>query len=385
MFKELNLDFGFFHTIRMMKNNNSPKPQQQINNNEIIRSKSIYLNKGEGYFVCTGVPGTGFYSRELDIKYLPVPLNMPKKNIKTVSVAEKKPVQNNPYPKIKTSDDDNQGCVFLFGLLISLTLGATLHVGFLVIGIIISVITAYFKRDAKKIEPVNNIVYRVKRTYLPVPVDNIDEYYTSTARNVLQTIDDGIEKLILQNYVNCIEKKSKSEIDVWTKLPSRIKESYKNLCEAFEDMFESSIICEDFPLEGEDPEVVEQLAMSKLSLYVGIFDFISSPVDTPVIDFGNFQFYLYPEYVIKAFDNFTFQAIDYNRISIKVDYINYKCSQRYVDSSVQQATKDGKFVNRFGRITLTVDSDKYILVISNDLAVKYFDSRWQKFINSFKL
>jgi len=305
----------------------------KCNNNGVSNSEMDFLKgqelaylKRKREFVCTGAPGTGFFKRlnfRLDRNY-PVPLKYAGKYL--MIKKESCVVPDQDFQPTKKEELKEPGVlayivwiiVFFVAARIHLLLGILGFVAFLLWNVLIGKMKR--KSEERLVGGYRNVV----EFKTPEP-DNVDEYYMDTAELVAQSLDDGLQKTILSNFVRRLRNPDAGDAFVADNLVTdpEMRGSFWSICNAFDQLMKDTDVfrldyCSDF--DAYEPEV----SVSAASLYVGAFNYIESSFDIPVFDFGDFQIYLYPSFVIKAYDAFTFEVVEYGDFSIKRKTVKYR-------------------------------------------------------------
>lgn len=332
----------------------------------------------DSQFICSGFPGTGFYLRKVDCQkgLTPVPLCF-SDNIKKVTstIREFVEVGHSKFGvgKPSTYKPNNFPRTFL------LFIGLAFFLNIYIIGInpllglisapvsikILMDIYSKHKDDSK---------YPVSQTSvhwdLSVPAyNNIEDYYINTASKTIENIEDGIRKEILQNYISCIQNRNaQSSFNADKGLTVAQVTLFKKFCQQFEFVMESDIIysLDYFQSVSANENLPDMVSFSKVSLYVGVFDFISSKFDIPVIDFDSFQLYFYPKFILMVYDPFTFDVIDYSQLKVsrgeaKIDKFDFKNQ-----NSDHPITNGKKYsIERYPFISFVIDGKSYSIIIND--------------------
>jgi len=416
--------------------NNNMEPQA-------LRQKSLNFCP-EGYYICTGVPGTGFYVRDnfKEDFTSPVPVDYAGKYLEIKKLFRNeisyKDVQEPVYlveekEPVNDKDEDSvriPGCLPGIGVFIVLTFFGHPIIGFIAgifAGWLFLVLNAdddYDKdrfsnhespetesqetdsseTDSSETETPNTdspetvtrkyvgtktvskkVVTKVPYTeykFLTPKVENISDYYISTAETVAASLDDGIPKRILQNYANVLRNPEAGNGFVADSMvDEKTLEKFRDVCRVFEDLILCSLVLKEDFCSDYSADTPADIYTSPASLYVGVFDYIGSQFDVPVFDFGNFRLYLYPSFVIKAYDAFTFDVFGYNDFSLSVSKVWHKYTGKGQNLLVRKKNS-GKNWNycRFARIMMEFGGSRYSVLVSYTDTVKIFSKKFEVFL-----
>ncbi len=290
-------------------------------------------SKPMGTFVSTGVPGMGFYIRFKDTPQQATPLLYSSKyqTTKTVMVTREKPSVAKKYASDK---EGGEGCLALLVAIVAIIyfIGSNASSFFLnhiwatilVVLVVICVCIYFFFKDKEEKVP------ETRYQYDPVPDADIPEVMRDKALAIAETSDNKTTRQILECFADSVSPNPKGMLfKADADMNSAQKREYRNFCVTFENLLLCNYIRqEDFSQASEtDDSVLEFSALSDASLYVGAFLNIQTNIATPVVDFGDFQLYIYPHFVIKAYDAYTFQVVDIRDLSISHKAVNYSNKQ----------------------------------------------------------
>jgi len=393
--------------------NNEPQALRQ-------KSQNFYP---DGYYICTGVPGNGFYVRDNfkdDYSY-PVPVDYAGKYFRKerlfrndVSYKEVKASETNSRTTTEQPTENKNKimrCVIFIIIAVLISLVFPSLSGFLCPVIVFSLLTLLPQKDRGNDKVYVNNPYRVydkdvfersrflkpepdqkltqkivikvpytKYTFMTPKVENIAEYYISTAETVAASLDDGIPKRIMQNYANVLRNPEAGNGFVADSLvDDETLDRFRDVCRSFEDLMLCSLVLREDFCSDYSSDTPDEIATSPASLFVGVFDYIGSQFDVPVFDFGGFKVYLYPSFVIRAYDAFTFEVFDYKDFGISVSEVWHKYTGAASRLLVHREGT-GKYCNhcRFARITMKFGGGRYSVLVSNEERAEAFVSNLQK-------
>lgn len=116
------------------------------------------------------------------------------------------------------------------------------------------------------------------------------------------------------------------QIDVDAPLTDEEKEAYGKVCDAFEQAMHSAYTWFVAPSNYGSPAKPHAQTTGKrrrASAYVGVFDYLKSDFDVPVLDTGDTQYYIYPKFVIKASSVCEFEVYPLTPSAITVSIVKY--------------------------------------------------------------
>ena len=332
-----------------------------------IRGASVNFGK-KGTYVNTGIPGTGFYNRQKISGDRGRPYASVKRNIYTSPSGGGQLL--------------GYGCagilalLFLFMGLIWLiderqTITGIIFLSF-ALYVVVGAILINTSISAKPKAPSINWVDQAKRM-LPRT--------SGTARSILQNfiqcyeltqqIDEesaivqGLEKKLskkpneqlerlLKDYRGVLTKRIRqleaTQINVDSQLSEEEKAAYSRLCERFEALLSTDKIW----LITDEMLKTQRKAFSNISIkrceasiYVGVFNFLKSAFDIPVLDSGDARYYIYPKFIIKATDVCHFYVYPHDLGGLTTATVNYQESEaRPVDAEFLKYT--WQYVNKNG-------------------------------------
>ena len=332
-----------------------------------VRGASVNFGK-KGTYVNTGIPGTGFYNRQKISGDRGRPYASVKRNIHTSPSGGGQLL--------------GYGCagilalLFLFMGLIWLiderqTLTGIIFLSF-ALYVVVGSILINTSISAKPKAPSINWVDQAKRMLSRT---------SGTARSILQNfiqcyelaqqIDEesaivqGLEKKLSKKPNEQLERLLKdcrgvltkrmrqleaTQINVDSQLSEEEKAAYSRLCERFEALLSTEKIW----LITDEVLTTQRKAFSNISIkrceasiYVGVFNFLKSAFDIPVLDSGDARYYIYPKFIIKATDVCHFYVYPHDLGRLTTATVNYQESEaRPVDAEFLKYT--WQYVNKNG-------------------------------------
>lgn len=332
-----------------------------------VRGASVNFGK-KGTYVNTGIPGTGFYNRQKISGDRGRPHVSVKRNIHTSPSGGGQLL--------------GYGCagilalLFLFMGLIWLIEEKQIFTGIIFLSfalyVVVGAILINTSISAKPKAPSINWVDQAKRM-LPRT--------SGTARSILQNfiqcyelaqqIDEesaivqGLEKKLSKKPNEQLERLLKdcrgvltkrmrqleaTQINVDSQLSEEEKAAYSRLCERFETLLSTDKIW----LITDEVLTTQRKAFSNISIkrceasiYVGVFNFLKSAFDIPVLDSGDARYYIYPKFIIKATDVCHFYVYPHDLGRLTTATVNYQESEaRPVDAEFLKYT--WQYVNKNG-------------------------------------
>ena len=332
-----------------------------------VRGASVNFGK-KGTYVNTGIPGTGFYNRQKISGGRGRPHASVKRNIHTSPSGGGQLL--------------GYGCagilalLFLFMGLIWLIEEKQIFTGIIFLSfalyVVVGAILINTSISAKPKAPSINWVDQAKRM-LPRT--------SGTARSILQNfiqcyelaqqIDEesaivqGLEKKLSKKPNEQLERLLKdcrgvltkrmrqleaTQINVDSQLSEEEKAAYSQLCERFEALLSTDKIW----LITDEMLTTQRKAFSNISIkrceasiYVGVFNFLKSAFDIPVLDSGDTRYYIYPKFIIKATDVCHFYVYPNDLGGLTTATVNYQESEaRPVDAEFLKYT--WQYVNKNG-------------------------------------
>lgn len=332
-----------------------------------VRGASVNFGK-KGTYVNTGIPGTGFYNRQKISGGRGRPHASVKRNIHTSPSGGGQLL--------------GYGCagilalLFLFMGLIWLIEEKQIFTGIIFLSfalyVVVGAILINTSISAKPKAPSINWVDQAKRM-LPRT--------SGTARSILQNfiqcyelaqqIDEesaivqGLEKKLskkpneqlerlLEDCRGVLTKRMRqleaTQINVDSQLSEEEKAAYSQLCERFEALLSTDKIW----LITDEVLTTQRKAFSNISIkrceasiYVGVFNFLKSAFDIPVLDSGDARYYIYPKFIIKATDVCHFYVYPHDLGGLTTATVNYQESEaRPVDAEFLKYT--WQYVNKNG-------------------------------------
>lgn len=276
-----------------------------------VRGSSLTRN---GQYVNTGIPGTGFYERTklVHTHQAHAPLSNGSADPKTAHA-------NTLVVAIAMAIG-----VFCISLAFSFLEGCIVWAVFVVLLIFVAVISGMAGDKSKEVDP-SLWIYKAKATLPKLQGETKEvlknfigcyelarqiEYETKVV-NALEDKMRGasnakLEQLLWEHQSKLEElnrQLADVQMDVDAPLTDKEKEAYGKLCDAFEQVMHSAYAWFVAPSNYGSPTEPHAQTIGKrrqASAYVGVFDYLKSDFDVPVLDTGDTQYYIYPKFVIKA-------------------------------------------------------------------------------------
>lgn len=276
-----------------------------------VRGSSLTRN---GQYVNTGIPGTGFYERTklVHTHQAHAPLSNASADPQTAHA-------NTLVVAIAMAIG-----VFCISLAFSFLEGCIVWAVFVVLLIFVAVISGMAGDKSKEVDP-SLWIYKAKAT-LPKLQGETQEVlknfigcyelarqieYETKVVNALEDKMRGasnakLEQLLWEHQSKLEElnrQLADVQMDVDAPLTDEEKEAYGKLCDAFEQVMHSAYAWFIAPSNYGSPTEPHAQTIGKrrqASAYVGVFDYLKSDFDVPVLDTGDTQYYIYPKFVIKA-------------------------------------------------------------------------------------
>lgn len=276
-----------------------------------VRGSSLTRN---GQYVNTGIPGTGFYERTklVHTHQAHAPLSNGSADPQTAHA-------NTLVVAIAMAIG-----VFCISLAFSFLEGCIVWAVFVVLLIFVAVISGMAGDKSKEVDP-SLWIYKAKAT-LPKLQGETQEVlknfigcyelarqieYETKVVNALEDKMRGasnakLEQLLWEHQSKLEElnrQLADVQMDVDAPLTDEEKEAYGKLCDAFEQVMHSAYAWFVAPSNYGSPTEPHAQTIGKrrqASAYVGVFDYLKSDFDVPVLDTGDTQYYIYPKFVIKA-------------------------------------------------------------------------------------
>lgn len=299
-----------------------------------VRGSSLTRN---GQYVNTGIPGTGFYERTklVHTHQAHAPLSNSSADPKTAHA-------NTLVVAIAMAIG-----VFCISLAFSFLEGCIVWAVFVVLLIFVAVISGMAGDKSKEVDP-SLWIYKAKAT-LPklqgetkeVLKNFIDCYelarqieYETKVVNALEDKMRGasntkLEQLLWEHQSKLEElnrQLADVQIDVDAPLTDEEKEAYGKVCDAFEQVMHSAYTWFVAPSNYGSPTEPHAQTTGKrrqASAYVGVFDYLKSDFDVPVLDTGDTQYYIYPKFVIKASNVCEFEVYPLTPSAITASIVKY--------------------------------------------------------------
>lgn len=276
-----------------------------------VRGSSLTRN---GQYVNTGIPGTGFYERTklVHTHQAHAPLSNSSADPQTAHA-------NTLVVAIAMAIG-----VFCISLAFSFLEGCIVWAVFVVLLIFVAVISGMAGDKSKEVDP-SLWICKAKATLPKLQGETKEvlknfigcyelarqiEYETKVV-NALEDKMRGasnakLEQLLWEHQSKLEElnrQLADVQMDVDAPLTDEEKEAYGKLCDAFEQVMHSAYAWFVAPSNYGSPTEPHAQTIGKrrqASAYVGVFDYLKSDFDVPVLDTGDTQYYIYPKFVIKA-------------------------------------------------------------------------------------
>lgn len=332
-----------------------------------VRGASVNFGK-KGTYVNTGIPGTGFYNRQKILGGRGRPHASVKRNIHTSPSGGGQLL--------------GYGCagilalLFLFMGLIWLIDEKQILSGIIFLSfalyVVVGAILINTSISAKPKAPSINWVDQAKRmlprtggTARSILQNFIQCYELTQQIDEESAIVQGLEKKLskkpneqlehlLKDCRGVLTKRMRqleaTQINVDSQLSEEEKAAYSRLCERFEALLSTDKIW----LITDEVLTTQRKAFSNISIkrceasiYVGVFNFLKSAFDIPVLDSGDTRYYIYPKFIIKATDVCHFYVYPHDLGRLTTATVNYQESEaRPVDAELLKYT--WQYVNKNG-------------------------------------
>lgn len=299
-----------------------------------VRGSSLTRN---GQYVNTGIPGTGFYERTklVHTHQAHAPLSNASADPQTAHA-------NTLVVAIAMAIG-----VFCISLAFSFLEGCIVWAVFVVLLIFVAVISGMAGDKSKEVDP-SLWIYKAKAT-LPKLQGETQEVlknfigcyelarqieYETKVVNALEDKMRGasnakLEQLLWEHQSKLEElnrQLADVQMDVDAPLTDEEKEAYGKLCDAFEQVMHSAYAWFIAPSNYGSPTEPHAQTIGKrrqASAYVGVFDYLKSDFDVPVLDTGDTQYYIYPKFVIKASNVCEFEVYPLTPSAITASIVKY--------------------------------------------------------------
>lgn len=299
-----------------------------------VRGSSLTRN---GQYVNTGIPGTGFYERTklVHTHQAHAPLSNSSADPQTAHA-------NTLVVAIAMAIG-----VFCISLAFSFLEGCIVWAVFVVLLIFVATISGMAGDKSKEVDH-SLWIYKAKAT-LPklqgetkeVLKNFIDcyelakqiEYETKVVKALeekLRGASNAKLEQLLWEHQSKLEELNRQladvQIDVDAPLTDEEKEAYGKVCDAFEEAMHSAYTWFVAPSNYGSPAKPHAQTTGKrrrASAYVGVFDYLKSNFDVPVLDAGDTQYYIYPKFVIKASNVCEFEVYPLTPSAITISIVKY--------------------------------------------------------------
>lgn len=299
-----------------------------------VRGSSLTRN---GQYVNTGIPGTGFYERTklVHTHQAHAPLSNSSADPQTAHA-------NTLVVAIAMAIG-----VFCISLAFSFLEGCIVWAVFVVLLIFVAVISGMAGDKSKEVDP-SLWICKAKATLPKLQGETKEvlknfigcyelarqiEYETKVV-NALEDKMRGasnakLEQLLWEHQSKLEElnrQLADVQMDVDAPLTDEEKEAYGKLCDAFEQVMHSAYAWFIAPSNYGSPTEPHAQTIGKrrqASAYVGVFDYLKSDFDVPVLDTGDTQYYIYPKFVIKASNVCEFEVYPLTPSAITASIVKY--------------------------------------------------------------
>lgn len=299
-----------------------------------VRGSSLTRN---GQYVNTGIPGTGFYERTklVHTHQAHAPLSNSSADPQTAHA-------NTLVVAIAMAIG-----VFCISLAFSFLEGCIVWAVFIVLLIFVAVISGMAGDKSKEVDP-SLWICKAKATLPKLQGETKEvlknfigcyelarqiEYETKVV-NALEDKMRGasnakLEQLLWEHQSKLEElnrQLADVQMDVDAPLTDEEKEAYGKLCDAFEQVMHSAYAWFIAPSNYGSPTEPHAQTIGKrrqASAYVGVFDYLKSDFDVPVLDTGDTQYYIYPKFVIKASNVCEFEVYPLTPSAITASIVKY--------------------------------------------------------------
>lgn len=299
-----------------------------------VRGSSLTRN---GQYVNTGIPGTGFYERTklVHTHQAHAPLSNGSADPQTAHA-------NTLVVAIAMAIG-----VFCISLAFSFLEGCIVWAVFVVLLIFVAVISGMAGDKSKEVDP-SLWICKAKATLPKLQGETKEvlknfigcyelarqiEYETKVV-NALEDKMRGasnakLEQLLWEHQSKLEElnrQLADVQMDVDAPLTDEEKEAYGKLCDVFEQVMHSAYAWFVAPSNYGSPTEPHAQTIGKrrqASAYVGVFDYLKSDFDVPVLDTGDTQYYIYPKFVIKASSVCEFEVYPLTPSAITASIVKY--------------------------------------------------------------
>lgn len=299
-----------------------------------VRGSSLTRN---GQYVNTGIPGTGFYERTklVHTHQAHAPLSNASADPQTAHA-------NTLVVAIAMAIG-----VFCISLAFSFLEGCIVWAVFVVLLIFVAVISGMAGDKSKEVDP-SLWIYKAKATLPKLQGETKEvlknfigcyelarqiEYETKVVnalKDKMRGASNAKLEQLLWEHQSKLEELNRQladvQMDVDAPLTDEEKEAYGKLCDAFEQVMHSAYAWFVAPSNYGSPTEPHAQTIGKrrqASAYVGVFDYLKSDFDVPVLDTGDTQYYIYPKFVIKASNVCEFEVYPLTPSAITASIVKY--------------------------------------------------------------
>lgn len=225
-------------------------------------------------------------------------------------------------------------------------------------------------------------IKQLKDSYTDLKND-VEQYshYIPEAQQALQRADDETVKAILSNFINCLTPGFSPDniLDMDSSMEALQRKYYESILSAFEPamrcrLLNSTELCED-NIYGN---------YHKISLYVGVFNFLKSQYDIPVIDFGSAQYYFYPSFLIRARSAYSFDVVPYHECSVCYSDFLMPSTDLYSDSVQDGTDEHGNPIYKMTLMTFKFGTEELSIILSNVEAAENLVNAFYSYFTAFQ-
>lgn len=350
-----------------------------------MRGASMTFGKN-GAYVNTGIPGTGFYSRQ--------------------KIGGKQVTPTNSFASTPTQPKKYSHAEYVMGFCACIVGAVTSLIGLICVGGFIWWIGLLFFVIGS-IGQFSNM----QQTSTSGSDNFENSKYIEAAREELNNSHTEVEKRILQNFIDCYtlvdeideeegiieslkesgknqellpeheqklkeakEKLSNIQYEVDLELSEDEKSSYEDFCQKFEILLTSEKVWR--VNSSERTSQIKSSAQcsvtrSETSVGVGVFNYIKSKYDIPIINDRNVQLYFYPKFLIAATSPSSFSVIPYSSVPMNGHRTHFH-EDKALPADSKHLGYTWKYVNKSGGPDKRFADNKQIPVMEyGDLTIEY--------------
>lgn len=362
-----------------------------------VRAASIAFGKN-GTYISAGMPGTGYYSRQ-------------KIGGKEVTPISSSASTNGQTGEFSFKQSAAGSCLFTSIAILMLLLGLAGGGFFYWMAFILFAVFA------------GGLISTMLQTGTSGGNSKEDLELLEAAKEELNNPHTEIEKRILQNFIDCCtlidemneeeaiiealkgsdrykeylpeheqklkeakEKLETIQYNVDLEVTEEERMAYEDLCQKFETLLTSDKI---WRMDGRQINsqtgyaVSSSVKRSETTVGVGVFDFIKSQYDVPIIKDGDVQLFFYPQFLIAAKSPTSFSVIPYSSVSLSGHKGKFN-EEGYRPVDAKHVNYTWEHVNKSGGPDRRYAKNKRIPVMEyGDLTIRYADNSSSfKFSNS---